>query len=70
MVVVNMNWEALQYVGKSKTVFAEYDSGIASICYTNMDESLFPDWVDLVAPYSWEHPVPLPDRDGSVGLLP
>jgi hypothetical protein len=54
MVLVNMNWDALQYVGKNKTVFAEYDSGIASICYTNLDPSLFPDWVDLVAPYSWD----------------
>lgn len=54
MVVVNMDWTALQYVGKNRTVFAEYDSGIASICYTNMDPSLFPDWVDLEAPYSWD----------------
>ena len=54
MVLVNMNWDALQYVGKNKTLFAEYDSGIASICYTNMDPSLFPDWVDLDAPYSWD----------------
>lgn len=54
LVMVNMNWDALQYVGKNKTVFAEYDSGIASICYTNMDPSLFPDWVDLDAPYSWD----------------
>ncbi len=78
MVVVNMNWEALQYVGKSKTVFAEYDSGIASICYTNMDESLFPDWVDLDAPYSWETRYPYPtgtvqwvySRDGKFAAGP
>ena len=54
MVVVNMNWDAIQYVGKNKTVFAEYDSGIASICYTNMDPSMFPDWLDLDPPYSWQ----------------
>lgn len=54
LVMVNMNWDALQYVGKNRTVFAEYDSGIASICYTNLDPSLFPDWVDLDAPYSWD----------------
>lgn len=54
MVLVNMDWDALQYLGKTKTVFAEYDSAIATICYTNMDPSLFPDWVDLVAPYSWD----------------
>ena len=54
MVLVNMNWDALQYVGKTKTVSASYDSGIASICYTNMDASMFPDWVDLDPPYSWD----------------
>ena len=78
IVVVNMNWDALQYVGKGKTVFAEYDSAIASICYTNMDESLFPDWVDLVAPYSWETRYPYPtgtvqwvySRDGKFAAGP
>ena len=35
MVLVNPNWEAYQYVGRTKVIHASYGSGIASSCYIN-----------------------------------
>ena len=34
-VFASVDWSAYQYVGKNKVVYAEYASGMASICYTN-----------------------------------
>lgn len=76
--LVNVNWDALQYVGKNKTVFAEYDSGIASMCFTNKDPSAYPDWLDTDRPYSWQTRYAYPvgtvqwvySRDGKFAAAP
>jgi hypothetical protein len=33
VVVVNVNWDAIQYVGRTKVIFAQHGSSIATQCY-------------------------------------
>jgi hypothetical protein len=42
-VLVNINWDATQYVGRTKVVQVSYDSGIAGECYKK----------DEAGPYRW-----------------
>jgi len=42
-VLVNINWDAYQYVGRTKVVHASYESGIAGECYKK----------DEAGPYRW-----------------
>lgn len=50
-VFVSKSWVATQYVGKGKVVTASYDSGIASVCYTN-DPGMY--YGDVTAPWPWQ----------------
>jgi len=49
-VFVSKSWTATQYVGRNKVVTATYDSGIASVCYTN-DPTMY--YGDVTAPWPW-----------------
>ncbi|MFA6112192.1 MAG: hypothetical protein WDA75_25825 [Candidatus Latescibacterota bacterium] len=49
-VLVSKSWTATQYVGRNKVVTASYDSGIASVCYTN-DPVFMGDAAE--APWPW-----------------
>lgn len=51
-VYVGKSWVATQYVGRGKVVTARYDSGIASICYTN-DPAVMSWPGNSEAPYPW-----------------
>jgi hypothetical protein len=48
-VFVNVDWEASQTVGRTKTVHATYKSGIAHFCFNN-DPAMT---LDVEAPWSW-----------------
>lgn len=50
-VFVSKSWVATQYAGKGKVVTASYDSGIASVCFTN-DPGMY--YGDVTAPWPWE----------------
>lgn len=50
-VFVSKSWVATQYVGKGKVVTASYDSGIASVCFTN-DPGMY--YGDVTAPWPWQ----------------
>jgi hypothetical protein len=50
-VFVGKSWTATQYVGRNKVVTATYDSGIASVCYTN-DPTMY--YNDVTAPWPWQ----------------
>jgi hypothetical protein len=49
-VYVGKNWVATQYVGRGKVVTASYNSGIASVCFTN-DPDMY--YGDTTAPWPW-----------------
>ena len=49
-VFVSKSWTATQYVGRNKVVTASYDSGIASVCYTN-DPTMY--YGDVTPPWPW-----------------
>lgn len=49
-VFVSKSWVATQYVGRGKVVTARYDSGIASVCFTN-DPGMY--YGDTTAPWPW-----------------
>jgi hypothetical protein len=51
MVLANPNWEATQYVGRTKVIRATYKSEIASPCYIK----------DEQGPYRWTTQTPFPD---------
>lgn len=50
MVLTNVNWDAYQYVGRTKVVHVSYDSAIAGACYIK----------DQPGPYRWYTLSPFP----------
>lgn len=61
-VFVSKSWVATQYVGRGKVVTARWDSGIASVCYTNDPFVLsWPGYGEAPWPWSTQYAFPVGD---------
>lgn len=59
-VFVSKSWVATQYVGRGKVVTASYDSGIASVCYTNDPAIMsWPGYSEAPWPWSTQYGYPV-----------